>query len=105
MQGARYTTVRCHAVDLTCVPPDVGMYALARHWVRGSGLQPPLDIETDTLSEQGAQVRATLRHVQLLALTRRPVKEIVGVLEDKRQQLLRICSKGPVVSDKEWDAM
>ena len=67
MQGARYTTVRCHAVDLTCVPPDVGMYALARHWVRGTGLQPPLDIETDTLSEQGAQVRATLRHVQLLA--------------------------------------
>jgi hypothetical protein len=62
VQGARYTTVHCHAVDLTCVPPDVSMYALARHWVKGSGFAPALDIETDALGEEGAQVR----HAMLL---------------------------------------
>jgi hypothetical protein len=34
------------------------MYSLARHWVRGTGFVPSLDIETDLLSVDGALVAA-----------------------------------------------
>ena len=44
--------------------------------------------------------------LQMLLLLTMPLpQEIVRVLEEKRQQLLRICSKRPMVGDKEWDAM
>ncbi len=47
-----------------------------------------------------------LQLLQLRLLLTMPLpQEIVGVLEEKRQQLLRICSKRPMVGDKEWDAM
>jgi hypothetical protein len=32
------------------------MYALARHWVRGTGFAAPLQLEADLLSDAGAQV-------------------------------------------------
>ena len=87
------------------------MYALARHWVRGTGFAAPLQMEPDLLSEAGAQVGSGCSICLARAAAAAGdgdsvycVQEIMSVIEDKRKRLLSLCAKRPMQSEEELRA-